>query len=227
MASERRRQCRRGHCSCRLAARESLRTLAGLPSVCFSFSTLLSAATQLNSINMAAQEGGSLVRQNYTNEVEAAVNKQINIELYASYVYLSMSFYFDRDDIALSNISKWMKKQSDEEREHAMMLMKFQNTRGGRIVLQNVTKPDKDEWGNALSAFEAALALEKFNNQSLLELHAIAGNNNDAQMCDFLEDKYLREQVESIEEIAKFITNLKRVGPGLGEYMFDKEHFDD
>ncbi|TKR93540.1 hypothetical protein L596_007973 [Steinernema carpocapsae] len=176
---------------------------------------------------MAAQEGGSLVRQNYTNEVEAAVNKQINIELYASYVYLSMSFYFDRDDIALSNISKWMKKQSDEEREHAMMLMKFQNTRGGRIVLQNVTKPDKDEWGNALSAFEAALALEKFNNQSLLELHAIAGNNNDAQMCDFLEDKYLREQVESIEEIAKFITNLKRVGPGLGEYMFDKEHFDD
>uniref|UniRef100_A0A1I7ZKS8 Ferritin n=1 Tax=Steinernema glaseri TaxID=37863 RepID=A0A1I7ZKS8_9BILA len=183
---------------------------------------------------MAAQEGGSLVRQNYTNEVEAAVNKQINIELYASYVYLSMSFYFDRDDsfyfdrddVALPHISKWMKKQSDEEREHAMTLMKFQNTRGGRIVLQNVQKPEKDEWGTALAAFEAALALEKFNNQSLLELHALASANNDAQMCDFLEDKYLREQVESIEEIAKFITNLKRVGPGLGEYLFDREHFE-
>ncbi len=45
-------------------------------------------------------------------------------------------------------------------------------------------------------------------------------------MCDFLEDKYLREQVESINEIGKFITNLKRVGTGLGEYMFDKEQFD-
>lgn len=41
-------------------------------------------------------------------------------------------------------------------------------------------------------------------------------------MCDFLEDKYLREQVESIEEIGKMITNLKRVGGGLGEFMFDK-----
>lgn len=32
------------------------------------------------------------VRQNFTDEVEAAINKQINIELYASYVYLSMVF---------------------------------------------------------------------------------------------------------------------------------------
>lgn len=32
----------------------------------------------------------SAIRQNYTDEVEAGVNKQINIELYASYVYLSM-----------------------------------------------------------------------------------------------------------------------------------------
>jgi ferritin heavy chain len=46
-------------------------------------------------------------------------------------------------------------------------------------------------------------------------------------MTDFLEDKYLREQVESIEEIGKIITNLKRVGGGLGEFMFDKEYFDD
>jgi ferritin heavy chain len=42
-------------------------------------------------------------------------------------------------------------------------------------------------------------------------------------MNDFLEDKYLREQVTSIEEIAKIIANLKRVGKGLGEFIFDKE----
>lgn len=42
-------------------------------------------------------------------------------------------------------------------------------------------------------------------------------------MCDFLEDKFLREQVESITEIGKMVTNLKRVGKGLGEFMFDKE----
>ena len=48
----------------------------------------------------------SKIRQNYQTEVEAAVNKQINIELYASYVYLSMSSFFDRDDVALSGAAK-------------------------------------------------------------------------------------------------------------------------
>ena len=32
-----------------------------------------------------------------------------------------------------------------------------------------------------------------------------------------------QEQVESINKIAKYITILKRVGPGLGEYEFDRE----
>lgn len=32
----------------------------------------------------------SMVRQNYHQDCEAGVNKQINLELYASYVYLSM-----------------------------------------------------------------------------------------------------------------------------------------
>lgn len=169
----------------------------------------------------------SQVRQNYVDDVEAAVNKQINIELYASYVYLSMAVYFDRDDVALQNVSKWLKKQSDEEREHAIGFMKYQNVRGGRVVLKTIQKPEKDSWGSPLDAFQAALALEKFNNSSLLELHALAELHNDAHLCDFLEDKYLREQVESIEQIAKFITNLKRAGPGLGEYLFDREHFCD
>ena len=38
----------------------------------------------------------SQVRQNYHQDLEAAINRQINLELYASYVYLSMSYYFDR-----------------------------------------------------------------------------------------------------------------------------------
>jgi ferritin heavy chain len=33
--------------------------------------------------------------------------------------------------------------------------------------------------------------------------------------------------VEAIKELSDHITNLKRVGPGLGEYMFDKETLQD
>ena len=42
-------------------------------------------------------------------------------------------------------------------------------------------------------------------------------------MADWLESEFLDDQVESIKDISAHITNLKRVGPGLGEYMFDKE----
>jgi len=164
----------------------------------------------------------SLCRQNYHEESEAGVNKQINLELHASYVYQSMAFHMDRDDIALGNFSEYFRKASDEEREHAEKLMKFQNQRGGRIVLKAIQPPEKSDWGTGLEAMQSALDLEKHVNQALLDLHKIADSHGDAQMCDFIEANYLTEQVEAINEIAKHITNLKRVGPGLGEYQFNK-----
>jgi len=165
----------------------------------------------------------SVVRQNYHSDCEAGVNKQINLELYASYAYQSMYFYFDRDDVALPGFAKFFNESSKEERGHAELLMKFQNQRGGRIVLQDIKKPERDEWGSGLEAMQAALALEKQVNQSLLDLHAVASSHNDAQMSDFIENHYLTEQVEAIKQLADYVTNLKRVGPGLGEYTFDKE----
>lgn len=162
-------------------------------------------------------------RQNYHAECEAGVNKQINMELYASYVYQCMAYYFERDDIALPGFHKFFKKSSDEEREHAEKFMKFQNQRGGRIVYKPIEKPERDEWGTGHDAMQAALALEKNVNQALLDLHKLSDSHGDAQFCDFLESHFLTEQTEAIKELSDYVTQLKRVGPGLGEYMFDKE----
>jgi len=164
----------------------------------------------------------SLCRQNYHEECEAGINKQINLELYASYVYMSMAYHFDRDDVALPGFHKFMLKQSDEEREHAQKLMAYQNMRGGRIVWKDIKKPEKFEWGTGLEAMQAALDLEKHVNESLLDLHKVADKNGDPQMMDFLEGEFLKEQVESIKQFSDFVKNLTRVGPGLGEYQFDK-----
>lgn len=59
--------------------------------------------------------------------------------------------------------------------------------------------------------------------QSLLEIHGIAALHSDANMCDFLETHFLQEQVDAIKELGDHITNLERVGEGLGVYMFDKQ----
>ncbi|KAM7282835.1 soma ferritin-like [Ixodes scapularis] len=166
-------------------------------------------------------------RQNYHVDCEARINKQINMEFYASYVYASMACYFDRDDVALPGFHKFFKKCSHEETEHAEKLMAYQNKRGGRVVLQPIAKPAQDEWGSGLEAMQAALELEKTVNQSLLELHKLATERDDGQLCDFLEGNYLNEQVDAIKELSDYVTNLKRVGPGLGEYMFDKETLSD
>ena len=48
------------------------------------------------------------------------------------------AYYFDRDDVALKGFSKFFKDSADEEREHAEKFMKYQNMRGGRVVLQSI-----------------------------------------------------------------------------------------
>lgn len=132
-------------------------------------------------------------------------------------------FYFDRDDIALKGFAKFFKKSSDEEREHGQKFMTYQNNRGGRIVLQEVAKPNRNEWGTPLEAMKAALELEKTVNQSILILHEMASKHGDAHLCDFLESEFLTEQVEGIKELGDWVTKLKRAGDGIGVHILDKE----
>ena len=40
-------------------------------------------------------------------------------------------------------------------------LMEYQTKRGGRVVLQNITKPTVMEWGTALEAMAAVFDMEK------------------------------------------------------------------
>ena len=103
----------------------------------------------------------SRIRQNFKEESEALINKQINMEFYASYVYMSMFTYFDRDDVAYPGLAAFFKKSSDEEREHGEKLIKYQNKRGGKVVFQDIAKPSSMEWGSPVDALEAALELEK------------------------------------------------------------------
>ena len=165
----------------------------------------------------------SQVRQNYHQECEALVNKQINLELYAFYTYTSIGYYFDRDDVAMSGFRDFFLKNAEEEYDHAKKFMKFQNERGGRIVLADIRAPEKNEWGTGLMAMEAALALERSVNQSILDLHKVADSKGDPQMCDFLETHFLTEQTEAIKQLGDYCTQLRKVGSGHGEWHFQKE----
>ncbi|XP_074264559.1 ferritin, chloroplastic-like [Silene latifolia] len=168
----------------------------------------------------------SLARQNFVDDCESAINEQINVEYSASYVYHSLFAYFDRDNVALKGFAKFFKESSEEEREHAEKLMKYQNMRGGRVKLFSILMPPSDfehaEKGDALYAMELALSLEKLVNEKLLNLHSVAEKNNDPQLQEFIEGEFLAEQVDSIKKIADYVTQLRMVGKGHGVWHFDR-----
>merc|ERR1712121_152559 len=126
----------------------------------------------------------------------------------------SMAAYFDRDDVALHGFAKRFRENSEEEREHAMKFITYQNMRGGRVVFQDISKANADE---------APLDLEKKVHEALLDLHKEADSQNDAQLTDFIEGEYLKEQVEAQKEIGDLITKMKRAGDTLGLHIIDKE----
>ncbi|MCI3727308.1 hypothetical protein MQC61_23735, partial [Escherichia coli] len=99
------------------------------------------SASQLSSVSGTSQHHflslapycrpamSSQVRQNYSTEVEAFVNRLINMHLQASYTYLSLGFYFNRDDVALEGVSHFFRELAEEKREGSERLLKMQNQR--------------------------------------------------------------------------------------------------
>jgi len=140
-------------------------------------------------------------------------------------VYHALYAFFDRDNVGLPGFAKFFQESSIEEREHAEKLMQYQNKRGGRVKLNTIQSPvmefDHSEKGDALYSMELALAMEKLVNEKLLSLHQVAVDNNDPEMCDFIEGEFLSEQVEAIKKISGYVSQLRRIGKGHGVYHFD------
>lgn len=126
----------------------------------------------------------------------------------------------------LHSIHRHFHEESLEERSHAELLMNYQIMRGGRVELQAILPPQVDydhpEKGDALYAFELSLSLEKLNNDRLIALHRVAEEAEDANMQDFIEGELLEDQVKSIEEVAQYVAQLRRMG-NAGEAVW---HFD-
>lgn len=149
----------------------------------------------------------SLGGQNYHRDPEATINPQINLELHASCIYLSISYYFNCNDVALKKFAKYVLHQSHKEREHTEKLMK-QNQRGDRIFLQDIKKPHCEDWENGLNAMECALHLKA----RIGPYRSYINWQLTKQTTDFVETHYLNEQVKSIKKLRDYKNNLGKMG---------------
>ena len=140
--------------------------------------------------------------------LQDALNEQIKNELYSAYLYLSMSAYFERMNLAGS--AHWMRLQSQEEVSHAMKFFDHLNDRGGTVVLQAIDQPPS-EFKSPLEMFQQALAHEQKVTGMINKLYALAVKENDYPAQVELQ-WFVTEQVEEEKNATQIVELLKMVG---------------
>lgn len=152
--------------------------------------------------------------------IQEALNNQINAEFQAFYTYLSMSAYFEAEN--LPGFAAWMHHHATEEQAHAMRIYNFVNERKGRIKLQALSQP-RTEWSNAVEALEDALKHEEHVTDLINKLVDIAIKHSDHATNSFLQ-WFVDEQVEEENIVDNLLQDLKRIGDfGPGLFMLDRE----
>ena len=154
------------------------------------------------------------------NEVEVALNQQINVEFRSAYSYLSLAGYFEA--INLRGFAHWMRIHYLEERMHANKIFNFIVDRDGRIDLLPIEAPKK-EWHSPLQAFEWAMEAERSNSEAIYQLVELANTKHDHATHTFLQ-WFVSEQVEEEALLNDMLQRMRLVGDSNAAlFLMDQE----
>jgi ferritin len=155
-----------------------------------------------------------------STKLHAAINEQINAELWSAYLYLSMSM--DAEAKGLRGVANWFYIQWLEEQDHARILMDYLNSRDAKVSLKPI-KPVQTEWSSILEMFQETLRHEKVVTSMINNLAAIAAEDKDFASSNMLV-WFINEQVEEEESARNKIFAVESVeGNKYGMYQLDKE----
>jgi ferritin len=155
-----------------------------------------------------------------SKKIETALNKQMNLEMYSSYIYLAIAAYFDEKN--LEGFAHWMKLQAQEELMHSIKIFDHILERDGKVKLMDVKAPPAT-WKSPLAACEAALKHEKLNTKQINSLMDLSYAEKDHASKTFLQ-WFVDEQVEEEASATALVERLKMVGnSGGGLFMLDRQ----
>ena len=153
-------------------------------------------------------------------KLHAALNEQINAELWSAYLYLSMSMA--AADKGLKGVANWFAIQFKEEQDHAQIIINYLLSRGGRVLLEPIAAVDT-EWESALAMFEQTLTHEQKVTSLINDLYNLAIEEKDHATRSML-TWFIDEQVEEEDSARDIIDQLRMIDCNkLGLYMIDKE----
>jgi ferritin len=159
---------------------------------------------------------------NISKTMQDAFNEQIKNEMYSSYLYLSMSAWFEEQD--LPGFAHWMRAQFIEEQIHALKMFDFVVDRDGAVNLQPIPQPTIT-FESALDVYQKTLEHEKKVTSLIHNLYKTAETEDDYTSMMFLK-WFIDEQVEEEKNADLLVAQLQAIGQMRGLLIMLDGHMD-
>lgn len=155
-----------------------------------------------------------------TEKIAALLNEQINKEFYSAYLYLDMSIFYEKMD--LDGYSNYYFIQAQEERDHALLFMKYMQSNSLSVTLDAIEKPDK-VFENIIDPLHAAAEHERYVTELINNIYHEAHQAKDYRTMKFL-DWFVNEQMEEEDNADTMVNRYKLFGQDpKGLYLLDQE----
>ena len=155
------------------------------------------------------------------DKIAALLNDQINKEFYSAYLYLDMANYYDSLD--LDGYANYYMIQAQEERDHALLFMKYMQNNGLKVTLEAIGKPDK-EFNSILDPLVVAAEHERYVTALINAIYHECHEDHDYRTMKFLA-WFVDEQMEEEDNAASMISRYKLFGSDpKGLYALDQEY---
>lgn len=153
-----------------------------------------------------------------SEKLQKAINEQIKAEMWSANLYMSMSFYFQKE--GFDGFAHWMKKQSEEELDHAYQMADYLIKRGGTAIVDKVDAVPTG-WGSPLEVFEHVYKHECHVSELIDALVDMASAEKDKATQDFLWG-FVREQVEEEATAQNIVERIRKMSDSALCYLDDK-----
>lgn len=155
-----------------------------------------------------------------SKNIESALNNQIRVEAESSQIYLAMACWAEVK--GLEGVARFMFKQSDEERQHMLKLVKYVNERGGHAQVSALKAPNVT-FTSFKEMFEKLFEHEQFVSKSINDLVHITLEEKDYSTHNFLQ-WYVAEQIEEEAVARTILDKINMIGDDKGGlYLFDRD----
>ncbi len=153
-------------------------------------------------------------------KIEAALNGQIEIEASSSQAYLAMASWAETQ--GLSGTAAFLYKHSDEERVHALKLIKFVNERGGQAMVPAMKQPPRS-FKSIVDVFQTVFQAETAVTAEINKVVDLCLKEKDYTTHNFMQ-WYVSEQIEEEALARTLIDKLNLIGGDKGGlYLFDRD----